>query len=136
LKRQARNSGNFYVPADQKLAFVVRLKGINKIAPKPRKILQLLRLLQINNGVFVKLNKSTLEMLQLVQPYIAWGYPTVKTVRELVYKRGFAKVNKQRLPITSNAVIEESLGQVRTNFWRRKSVSSPTRFFLGIANQE
>ncbi|KAF4750148.1 60S ribosomal protein L7, partial [Perkinsus olseni] len=34
--------------------FVVRLAGINKLAPKPRKILQLLRLRQLNNGVFVK----------------------------------------------------------------------------------
>ncbi|KXS11545.1 60S ribosomal protein L7 [Gonapodya prolifera JEL478] len=111
LKRQARNGGNFYVPAEHKLAFVIRLKGINKMAPKPRKILQLLRLLQINNGVFVKLNKATSEMLQLVNPYIAWGYPNVKTIRELIYKRGYAKVNKQRIPISSNQIIEGELGK-------------------------
>lgn len=39
-----------------------------------RKILQLLRLRQINNGVFIKLNKATINMLRLVEPYIAWGY--------------------------------------------------------------
>merc|ERR1712137_1405141 len=50
LKRQAKANGNFYVPAEAKLAFVVRIKGINGVAPKTRKILQLLRLLQINNG--------------------------------------------------------------------------------------
>ncbi|KAJ3341430.1 60S ribosomal protein L7 [Gonapodya sp. JEL0774] len=110
LRRQARNEGNFYVPAEHKLAFVVRLKGINKMAPKPRKVLQLLRLLQINNGVFVKLNKATLEMLQLANPYVAWGYPNVKTIRELIYKRGYAKVNKQRTPISSNQVVESALG--------------------------
>ncbi|KAI0241207.1 60S ribosomal protein L7, partial [Massospora cicadina] len=47
--RQAKEAGNFFVPAQPKLAFVIRTKGINKLAPKPRKILQLLRLLQINN---------------------------------------------------------------------------------------
>lgn len=31
-------------------------------------------------------------------------------VRSLIYKRGYAKVNGQRIPITSNAVIEEKLG--------------------------
>lgn len=31
-------------------------------------------------------------MLQRVEPYIAWGYPNQKTVRELIYKRGFGKV--------------------------------------------
>ena len=48
--------------------------SINEIAPKPRKILQLLRLLQINNGVFVKATKATQQMLRLVEPYIAYGY--------------------------------------------------------------
>ena len=35
----------------------------------------------------------------------------MKTVRELIYKRGYGKVNKQRIPLSSNAVIEESLGK-------------------------
>ncbi|KAJ3207486.1 60S ribosomal protein L7 [Dinochytrium kinnereticum] len=111
LRRMAKTSGSFYVPAEAKLAFVVRIKGINKMAPKPRKILQLLRLTKINSGTFVKLNKATLQMLQWVGPYIAWGYPNLKSVRELVYKRGFAKVDKQRIPIHDNSVIEASLGK-------------------------
>jgi large subunit ribosomal protein L7e len=32
-------------------------------------------------------------------------------VTDLVYKRGFAKVNGQRLPIHDNNVIEENLGK-------------------------
>ncbi|KAL2919903.1 60S ribosomal protein L7 [Polyrhizophydium stewartii] len=111
LHRQAKAQNSFYVPAEAKLAFVIRIKGINKIAPKPRKILQLLRLTQINSGTFVRLTKATLQMLQWVSPYIAWGYPNLKSVRELIYKRGFAKVNKQRIPITNNQVIEEALGK-------------------------
>jgi len=78
--------------------------------PKPRKILQLMRLRQINNGVFVRLTGATLQMLQLVQPYITYGYPNLKTVKELIYKRGFGKINKQRIAITDNSVIEKKLG--------------------------
>ncbi|KAG1122257.1 hypothetical protein G6F42_011652 [Rhizopus arrhizus] len=111
LRRQAKAQGNYYVPAQEKLVFVVRIRGINNIAPKPRKVLQLLRLLQINNGVFVRLNKATSEMLQLIQPYVTYGYPNLKTIRELIYKRGYAKVNKQRIPISDNSVIEKSLGK-------------------------
>lgn len=81
-----------------------------KIPPKPRKILQLLRLNKINSGTFVRLTNATLNMLQLVGPYVAWGYPNLKSVRELMYKRGFAKIDGQRIPITSNKLIEESLG--------------------------
>lgn len=64
LSREAKKSDSLYVPAESKLAFVVRIKGINKIDPKKRKTLQLLRLLQINNGVFIRLTKATLEMLK------------------------------------------------------------------------
>jgi len=111
LSREAKKSDSLYVPAEPKLAFVVRIKGINKIDPKKRKTLQLLRLLQINNGVFVKLTKATMEMLKIVEPFVAYGYPNQKSVRELIYKRGYGKVDKQRLPLTDNEIIEENLGK-------------------------
>ncbi|KAF1987250.1 60S ribosomal protein L7 [Aulographum hederae CBS 113979] len=111
LSRVAKSEGSFYVPAEPKLAFVIRIKGINKIDPKKRKTLQLLRLLQINNGVFIRLTKATIEMLRIVEPFIAYGYPNLKSVRELVYKRGYGKVDKQRIPLTDNAIVEESLGK-------------------------
>ena len=69
----ARKAGNFYVPAEPKLAFVIRIRGINGVSPKFRKVLQLLRLRQIFNGTFVKLNKASINMLRIVEPYIAWG---------------------------------------------------------------
>jgi len=111
LARAARQEGNFYVDDEPKLVFVIRIKGINKIAPKPRKILQLLRLLQINSGTFIRLTKATQEMLTIVNPYIAYGYPNLKTVRELLYKRGYGKVDKMRTPLTDNQIIEENLGK-------------------------
>ncbi|KAL4746380.1 hypothetical protein BDW72DRAFT_185015 [Aspergillus terricola var. indicus] len=111
LARVARQEGNFYVPEEPKLIFVVRIKGINKIAPQPRKILQLLRLLQINNGTFVKLTKATQEMLTIINPYVAYGYPNLKSVRELIYKRGYGKIDKQRVALTDNQIIEEHLGK-------------------------
>ena len=111
LKRVARSQDAFHVPETPMLVFVVRIKGINKLSPKPRKIMQLLRLRQINNGVFLKLTKATLNMLRVVEPYVAYGTPNLKSVRELIYKRGFGKINKQRTPLTDNSIIEASLGK-------------------------
>ncbi|AOW05378.1 60S ribosomal protein L7 [Yarrowia lipolytica] len=111
LRREAKLNGTFYVPAEPKLVFVIRIKGISKMAPKPRKVLQLLRLHQINNGVFVRITKATAELLRIVEPYIAFGYPNLASVRQLVYKRGYGKVNKQRIPLSDNAIIEEALGK-------------------------
>ncbi|KAF1940295.1 60s ribosomal protein-like protein l7 [Clathrospora elynae] len=110
-KRAAKRDNSVFVPAESRLVFVVRIKGINKIDPKKRKTLQLLRLLQINNGVFIRLTKATSEMLKIVEPFVAYGYPNLKSVRELIYKRGYAKVNKQRIPITTNDIIEAGLGK-------------------------
>eukprot|EP00005_Dracoamoeba_jomungandri_P004008 CAMPEP_0174250478 /NCGR_PEP_ID=MMETSP0439-20130205/639_1 /TAXON_ID=0 /ORGANISM="Stereomyxa ramosa, Strain Chinc5" /LENGTH=241 /DNA_ID=CAMNT_0015330563 /DNA_START=39 /DNA_END=764 /DNA_ORIENTATION=+ len=111
-RRTAKNAGYFFREPEPKLAFVIRIRGINGVDPKTRKILQLLRLRQINNGTFVKLNKASINMLKKVEPYIMYGYPNLKTVRELIYKRGFAKINRQRVPITSNYIIEQKLGHV------------------------
>jgi len=110
-RRASKQAGSVYVPAESKLVFVIRIKGINKIAPKPRKVLQLLRLHQINNGIFVKLTKATAELLRIVEPYVAYGYPNQSTVRKLIYKRGYGKISKQRVPISDNSIIENSLGQ-------------------------
>jgi len=111
FKRQAKNAGNLFVSAEPKLAFVTRIRGINAIAPETKKILQLLRLRQIQNGVFVKLNKASINMLRLVEPYITYGEPNLKSVRELIYKRGFGKVNRQRIPLTDNKIIAGRLGR-------------------------
>merc|ERR1712182_158861 len=79
LRREAKAAGNFFVEPEAKLLFVVRIVGIIKMAPKPRKVLQLLRLKQLHNGVFLKVNKPILNMLKLVQPYVTYGYPTLKS---------------------------------------------------------
>ena len=44
----------------------------------------------------MQINKATLNMMRRVEPYITWGTPNLKTVRELIYKRGYGKV--QQLP--------------------------------------
>merc|ERR1712216_180933 len=100
-----------FVDAEAKLAFVVRIRGLNDMHPKTKKILQIMRLRQMNMGVFMKVSKAATEMLKRVEPYLSYGYPNLKSVRELIYKRGFGKINKQRLPLNDNSVIETALGK-------------------------
>merc|ERR1719201_3251930 len=111
MKRAARKAGTFYVEPEQKLLFVMRLRGINGMHPKTRHIMKVLRLLQIHNGVFMKVNKATMNNLVKVDPYIMYGYPNLKTVRDLVYKRGFGKINGQRTALTDNKIIEDALSE-------------------------
>merc|ERR1711934_436523 len=109
--RQAKAAGNHFVDGEAKLLFVVRIRGLADLHPKTKKILQIMRLRQMNMGVFMKASKAATEMLVRVEPYLSYGYPSLKSVRDLVYKRGFGKINKQRLPLLDNAVVEKGLGK-------------------------
>lgn len=72
-------------------------------------------------------------MLHRVEPYVTFGYvvlfhnmdldlfcplgflvnmrifryPNLKSVRELIYKRGYGKLNKQRIALTDNTIVEQ-----------------------------
>merc|ERR1712167_67542 len=89
MHRQAKAAGNHYVDAGAKLAFVVRIRGLNDMHPKTKKILQIMRLRQMNLGVFMKISKASTEM----------------------YKRVFGKINHQRVPLNDNSVVEAGLGK-------------------------
>merc|ERR1712127_70040 len=111
MHRQAKAAGNHFVDAESKLIFVVRIRGLADMHPKTKKILQIMRLRQMNMGVFMKASHAANEMLKRVEPYLSYGYPSLKSVRNLVYKRGFGKINKQRLPLLDNSVVETGLGK-------------------------
>merc|ERR1711924_84703 len=111
MRRQAKSLGQFFVEPEAKLIFCIRIVGINKLSPKPRKILQLLRLRQLHNGVFLKVNKPIINMLKYIAPYVTFGYPNLKTVKELIYKRGYGKVNKCRIPLMDNDLLTANLGE-------------------------
>ncbi|XP_039706408.1 60S ribosomal protein L7-like [Pteropus medius] len=98
MASMARKAGNFYVPVESKMAFVVRIRGTM--------VLQLLRLHRI-----FKLNKASINMPRIMEPYIPWGYPNPKSVNELTYKRGYGKINKRRIALTDNTLIACSLGK-------------------------
>merc|ERR1711993_21208 len=103
--KAAKSNGNYYVPGEEKLALVIRIRGINQLSPKPKKTLQLLRLRQIGNAVFIRLNKASIQMLRICDPFIAWGYPTQSTVKN----------NGQRIKIQNNDVVEKCMGSLGIN---------------------
>ncbi|OMO65077.1 hypothetical protein COLO4_31553 [Corchorus olitorius] len=107
LKGEAKLNGGFYVDPEAKLLFIIRIRGIHAMHPRTRKILQLLCLRQIFNGVFLKVNKATMNMLHGVEPYVTYGYPNLKSVRELIYKRGYGKLNKLRIALTDNSIVDQ-----------------------------
>lgn len=49
----------------------------------------------------------------MVDQYITWGHPNLRTVRELIFKRGMGKGTKSegRKALSDNTFIEEALGE-------------------------
>lgn len=107
-RRAAKAKGGFYVPPEQKVALVIRIRGCIGVSPKAKKVMQLFRLRQLHNATFVKLNEATIRMLRLIEPYVTYGYPSKAIVQKLIWKRGFGKINKQRIPIADNSVIQDA----------------------------
>jgi len=63
-----------------------------------------------NNAVFLKTNRDTIKKIISVQEYICYGYPTFKTVNQLIRKRGFLRKDLKKEAITNNVLIEDMLG--------------------------
>lgn len=110
-KREAKASSSIHVTAQPKFFVVVRTKGLNKVPPKEKKILQLFRLRQLHNAVFIRNNKATMTMLRRIEPYVTYGYASRSLIKNMIYKRGYGKVKGQRIPLTSNLIVEQSLGE-------------------------
>uniref|UniRef100_A0A2K6G519 Large ribosomal subunit protein uL30 n=1 Tax=Propithecus coquereli TaxID=379532 RepID=A0A2K6G519_PROCO len=93
------------------LAFVVHIQRINGVSSLVQKTIARLRLKKIFSGVFVRVTPQRLKLLRMVEPYVTRGFPNLKSVRELILKRGQAKVKNKTIPLTDNTVIEEHLGK-------------------------
>ncbi|KAK6120466.1 hypothetical protein DH2020_045803 [Rehmannia glutinosa] len=111
MKSRGKRRRRAPVTSQSKLLFIIRIGGKNDMHPKTREILYSLRLRKIFIGVFVKANKGVMDILQKVEPYVTYGYPNVKSVKDLIYKKGVVKIGKQRVPLTDNNVVEQELGQ-------------------------
>ena len=118
MKHRTKRKRFVIVPSKSKLIFIIQIQGKNDMHPKTRKILYNLGLSRIFSAVFAKANESILGKLQRVGPYVTYGYPNLKNVRELVYKKGFAKIDKQRVPLTDNNIIEQALASMVSCAWK------------------
>lgn len=52
-------------------------------------------------------------MLRRVEPFVCYGFPNRATISELIYKRGYGKMNRARVPLTDNLLIEKSLSKYK-----------------------
>ncbi|CAD7691183.1 unnamed protein product [Nyctereutes procyonoides] len=111
LRRLEVKSHGLEVPDKHPLAFIVHIQRINGVSSLVQRTIARLRLKKIFSGVFFRVTPQTMKTLWIVEPYVTWGFPNLKSVRELILKRGQAKVKNKTIPLTDNTMIEEHLGK-------------------------
>lgn len=59
--------------------------------------------------LLIWVSSKNLSSAQLVLKFSVddFRYPNLKSVKELIYKRGYGKLNKQRIALTDNSIIEQ-----------------------------
>ncbi|QLQ82520.1 hypothetical protein HG537_0H02820 [Torulaspora globosa] len=100
------------------LIFVVRVRGPTavNIPHKAFKILQLMRLVMTNTGVFVRLNEKVYPLLKMIAPYVVIGRPSLSSIRSLLQKRSRIVYQKEddseprEMALNDNSIVEEKLG--------------------------
>ncbi|KAG9152404.1 hypothetical protein Leryth_015808 [Lithospermum erythrorhizon] len=111
MKNRVKRKRKTSLLPESKLIFVIRIGGKNDMSPTSRKLLYSLRLRKLYTGVFVKANERIMDILQKLEPFVTYGYPNLKTVKDLIYKKGVIKLDKQITPLIDNNVVEQALGQ-------------------------
>lgn len=106
-------------PEKNKLGLVVRLAPSIPMTDKSLATLKELHLHSSYSASFVLLDPATTQKVKLVEPYVTWGYPSLRTVRELIFKHGHGKSTEEFgekartvTELTDNVTIEKALGHL------------------------
>lgn len=113
LNRQSELSDGFYVPKEPEFFAVILIKSKCGCAPKPKKVLELLRLTKINSCVLVRNNKSTKRMLQIAKDYVAFGFLNMELFRRLVYTKGTGRNGNSRVKLTNEFIEDMFDGKIK-----------------------
>ena len=112
--------------SDESLLLVVRVRSTKGVAKEVAAYFTRLRLHSINSAVFVRLSgtgsKSMRDCLEIIKPYVVFGTPSKRVVRDLIFKRGFARLGnnapdskkkaRKHTTLSNNSVVEAELGDV------------------------
>jgi len=100
------------IPETVNILFIMRIANIAGPMPqKVRKILQNLRLMEMSNAVLVQNTENTVEKIKIVEPYITWGYPSLRSIHDLIFKYGYGEVDGVKSALSSNVIIENKFAK-------------------------
>ena len=93
------------------LVFCVRIRNNIAVPKQVFHALRRLHLANVHEGVFVRYTDVNRRLLHLVEPWVVYGPVSSKSVEDLIERRGHARINGERVPLSDNTVIEKTLGE-------------------------
>ncbi|XP_010472880.1 PREDICTED: 60S ribosomal protein L7-1 [Camelina sativa] len=112
MKQRVKRPKSSPQPVKSNLVFIIRIQGgKSDMHPKTERILNNLQLRSTFTGVFARATDSLFQKLLKVQPYVTYGYPNDKSVKDLIYKKGYTIIEGNPVPLTDNNIIEQALGE-------------------------
>ncbi|KAJ4908985.1 60S ribosomal protein L7-1 [Raphanus sativus] len=111
MKQRVKRPKSSPPPINSNLVFIIRIQGKNDMHPKTKKVLNSMQLRSTFTGVFAKATDGLFQKLLKVQPYVTYGYPSDKSVKDLIFKKGYTIIQGNPVPLTDNNIIEQALGE-------------------------
>merc|ERR1711892_1515038 len=96
----------------RKLITVVRIRTADGIGKLAIAAMRKLRVMKMYECALMRYNDKTHRLLKACEPYVTWGAPDVRVIRELITKRGHAMKKEKKVVLNSNAAVEEAFGDV------------------------
>ncbi|KAF8394579.1 hypothetical protein HHK36_020792 [Tetracentron sinense] len=104
-KKQAEEAQKKKNAENRKLIFKRAEQYAEEYTEQEKELIRLKREAKLKGGFYVNPEAKLLFIIRIR------GYPNLKSVKELIYKRGYGKLNKQRIALTDNSVVEQALGK-------------------------
>ncbi|KAK1305790.1 60S ribosomal protein L7-4 [Acorus calamus] len=104
-KKEAADAAKKKRSADRRLIFKRAEQYAKEYESQEKDLIRLKREARMKGGFYVSPEAKLILVVRIR------GYPNLKSVKELIYKRGYGKLNKQRIALTDNSVIEQALGK-------------------------
>lgn len=133
-KQEYKGKNMIYIPKEPEFLVVIKIKSSLGAAPRPRSILNLLRLKKTNSAVIVKNNKSMKRMLQLAKDFVAYGSVSYELLRKLIYKHGVCKLDNRHRKLNNENIEDNFRGELKCVEEIVHNIYFGTEYFKACAN--
>lgn len=98
------------VEIGEKVVFAIRISSKATLSKPQNSVFRKLGLLKVHEGAFFVNSENLQESLRKVLNHVIFGPLKDEVARELILKRSFIKTSEQVVPVTTNKLVEDLIG--------------------------